>query len=94
MERSKIIICLFVLELLAGNASADIFKVHVTDSNNQPVSIARVDINACGMIKHGTTNDGGTCTFEVSKTCNDILVYVGSILMWSGKYQAGVIIRV
>lgn len=84
---TKIIICLLVIGLLAGNALADSFTVHVSDYKDKPISGASIKINACNTINTNTTNSAGMCKFNVPRTCNTIKVYVNGNLKWSGKYQ-------
>lgn len=94
MSGAKVVICLLVLGLLVGTVSADNIIVHVKDAKNKPVSAASVNLTACGITKNSVTANDGTCTFDVSKTCNKITVYVNGALKWTGKFQSSINIKV
>lgn len=66
---------------------ADRFVVSVTDSENNVISGALVEISACSLTTSCTTTSTKTCTFDVQNSCNDINVYVNGNLKWSGKFQ-------
>ena len=94
MRTAKPILCLLVLCLLAGAVSADNMVVQVTDTKNKPVSNAGVNITACGILKSDITDSNGTCTMDISKTCNKVQIYINGALKYVGKYQEKVFIKV